>query len=51
MQAAVIKILLLQDNLGYVNCPSIVGFTIDLHVFLEDFNMMEFKNISLIRIQ
>jgi hypothetical protein len=47
MHATVIIILLLEDDLRHINCSFITTLTVELQVLHEDFNMMEFKYISL----
>jgi hypothetical protein len=50
MQATVIRILLLVDDIRHINCP-FSGLAVELHIVSEDFNMMEVKYISLLKIQ
>jgi hypothetical protein len=50
VHATVISILLSDDDIRHIDYP-FFGLTVELHIVSEDFNMMEFKYISLLRIQ
>jgi hypothetical protein len=50
MQNTVVTIFLFVDDIRHINCP-FFGLAIESHIVSEDFNMMEVKYISLLRIQ